>query len=87
MCMIGNLLKDFMDTEEPLPLIISTTDNVYAPCFIVSEEHNLMSVVVVDSLGHEFGKILNKDYVVSVEIFYEEMIKVENDNEKEKMYS
>ncbi len=86
--MIGNLLKDFMENDEPLPLVISTTDNVYAPCFIVSEEQNLMSVVVLDNVGHEFGKIFNKDYIVAIEVFYEEMINIEDDdNEKEKMYS
>ena len=85
--MIGNLLKDFMENDEPLPLVISTTDNIYVPCFIVSEEQNLLSIVVVDSVGHEFGKILNKDYIVSIEVFYEEMIKIENDDKKEKMYS
>lgn len=85
--MIGNLLKDFMENDEPLPLVISTTDNIYVPCFIVSEEQNLLSVVVVDSVGHEFGKILNKDYIVSIEVFYEEMIKIENNDKKEKMYS
>ena len=35
--------------------------------------------------GHEFGKILNKDYIVSVEVFYEEMINVEEEDEQ-KMY-
>ena len=55
--MIYNLLKEFNETDEQLPLIISTTDNIYAPCYIVSEETDLISVVVVDSEGHEFAKI------------------------------
>ena len=84
---IINLLKEFNDLDEPLPLIISTTDNVYAPCYVVSEENNLLSVVMVDDEGHEFGKILNKDYVISVEIFYEEMIAVKVDGDEKKMYN
>lgn len=84
---IINLLKEFNGSDEPLPLIISTTDNVYAPCYIVSEENNLLSVVMVDSEGHEFGKILNKDYVISIEIFYEEMIAVKVDGDEKKMYN
>lgn len=83
---IYNLLKEFNENDEPLPLIISTTDNVYAPCYIVSEETNLMSVVVVDSEGHEFAKIFNKDYIIAIEVFYEEMIKIDDDNNEEKMY-
>lgn len=85
--MIANLLKEFNDSDEPLPLIISTTDNVYAPCYIVCEENNLISVVVLDGSGHEFGKVLNKDYIVAVEIFYEEMIQVDVDTDEEKMYN
>lgn len=45
-----------------------------------------MSVVVVDSEGHEFAKIFNKDYVIAIEVFYEEMIKIDDDNNEEKMY-
>lgn len=85
--MIANLLREFNDSDEPLPLIISTTDNVYAPCYIVCEENNLISVVVLDGSGHEFGKVLNKDYIVAVEIFYEEMIKIDVDTDEEKMYN
>ena len=82
-----NMLKDFNDDEEPLPLIIITTDNVYAPCFIVSEEQNLLSVVLLDSEGHEFVKIINKDYIVAIEVFYEEMVVKGGDENKEKMYN
>lgn len=85
--MIANLLREFNDSDEPLPLIISTTDNVYAPCYIVCEENNLISVVVLDGSGHEFGKVLNKDYIVAVEIFYEEMIQIDVDTDEEKMYN
>ena len=85
--MITNLLREFNDSDEPLPLIISTTDNVYAPCYIVCEENNLISVVVLDGSGHEFGKVLNKDYIVAVEIFYEEMIQIDVDTDEEKMYN
>ena len=84
--MIYNLLKEFNETDEQLPLIISTTDNIYAPCYIVSEETDLISEVVVDSEGHEFAKILNKDYIIAIEVFYEEMIEVVDDNNEEKMY-
>ena len=85
--MIVNMLKDFNNDEEPLPLIIITTDNVYAPCFIVSEEQNLLSVVLLDSEGHEFAKIINKDYIVAIEVFYEEMVVKGGDENKEKMYN
>lgn len=85
--MIANLLREFNDSDEPLPLIISTTDNVYAPCYIVCEENNLISIVVLDGSGHEFGKVLNKDYIVAVEIFYEEMIQIDVDTDEEKMYN
>ena len=84
--MIYNLLKEFNETDEHLPLIISTTDNVYAPCYIVSEETDLISVVVADYEGHEFAKILNKDYVIAIEVFYEEMIEVVDDSNEKKMY-
>lgn len=85
--MIANLLREFNDSDEPLPLIISTTDNVYAPCYIVCEENSLIFIVMLDGSGHEFGKVLNKDYIVAVEIFYEEMIQVNVDNDEEKMYN
>lgn len=85
--MITNLLREFNDSDEPLPLIISTTDNVYAPCYIVCEENSLISIVMLDGSGHEFGKVLNKDYIVAVEIFYEEMIQVDVDTDEEKMYN
>lgn len=84
--MIIDLLKKLNHTNEDLPLMIYTTDNIYAPSFIVEEDDEMLSFVTVDEEGHEFGKIINKSYLISVEIFYEEMIPKE-ENEEQKMYS
>ena len=44
--MIINMLKGFEEDDGPLPLIISTTDNVYAPCFITCEDETHLSIVI-----------------------------------------
>lgn len=83
--MIINLLDRLNHTNDELPLIIYTTDNIYAPSFIVEEDEHMLSIVVVDNDGHEFGKIINKKYLISIEIFYEEMVEEVKDD-KQKMY-
>lgn len=85
--MIVNLLNKLNHTDEDVPLIITTTDRIYAPAYIVEEDERMLSVVIVDDIGHEFGKIINKDYLVSIEIFYDEMLIDEDDNDEQKMYN
>ena len=59
---------------EELPLIVYCTNVVYKLCFIVRETDKNLVIVCPDEKGHEFVKVVNKDYVESVEIIYQELL-------------
>lgn len=49
---------------------IYLADAVFRMCFIIDEDDELLSFVATDSEGREKIKVVNKDYVQSVEIYY-----------------
>ena len=59
---------------EQLPLIVYCTNVVYQLCFIVRETDKNLVIVCPDEKGHEFVKVVNKDYVERVEIVYQELL-------------
>ena len=59
---------------EELALVVYCTDVVYTGAYLVGETDRNLVLVVPDSVGREFVKVVNKDFVVSVEILYEEML-------------
>ena len=72
---------------EQIPLIIFCQQVVYHCCFIIRETDKNLVVIVPDEVGHEHVKIINKEYIETVELIYEDMlikadkrIKKEEDN-------
>ena len=67
---------------EELPLIVYCTNVVYTLCYLVRETDKNLVIVCPDEAGHEFVKVVNKDFVESVEIVYQELL----DKMKEKSF-
>ena len=59
---------------EQIPLIIFCKQIVYHCCFIIRETDKNLVIIVPDEVGHEHVKIINKDYIESVELIYEDML-------------
>lgn len=57
-------------TIEDVCVNIYLADAVFRMCFIIDEDENLLSFLATDSEGREKIKVVNKDYVQSVEVYY-----------------
>lgn len=69
---------------EELPLIVYCTQTIYTLCFLIRETDQNLVLIVPDEDGHEFVKVVNKKYVETIEIMYQEMLdKNNNKNRKE----
>ena len=77
----GQFDDDSFDSIEDVCVNIYLADAVFRMCFIIDEDDDLISFVATDSEGREKIKVVNKDYVQSVEVYYlddELAMKVEN---------
>lgn len=61
---------DTFKTIEDVCVNIYLADAVFHMCFIIDETDNLISFLATDSEGREKIKVVNKDYVQSVEVYY-----------------
>lgn len=61
---------DTFETIEDICVNIYLADAVFRMCFIIDEDENLLSFLATDSEGREKIKVVNKDYVQSVEVYY-----------------
>lgn len=61
---------DTFETIEDVCVNIYLADAVFRMCFIIDEDENLLSFLATDSEGREKIKVVNKDYVQSVEVYY-----------------
>lgn len=61
-----------------IPIIIKTTELDYVYCIILYEDDQYLGIVEVQGNGEEQVKILNKEFLISVEILYESMLRPES---------
>ena len=61
---------DGFETIEDVCVNIYLADAVFRMCFIIDETDDLISFLATDSEGREKIKVVNKDYVQSVEVYY-----------------
>ena len=66
----GQFEDDTFETIEDVCVNIYLADAVFRMCFIIDEDENLLSFLATDSEGREKIKVVNKDYVQSVEVYY-----------------
>ena len=62
--------EDGFESIEDVCVNIYLADAVFRMCFIIDEDDDLISFVATDSEGREKIKVVNKDYVQSVEVYY-----------------
>lgn len=79
------LLNGLPDTElkvQDIPLIINTVDVSYPFAFIDYEEDNILGVNYTSEDGTERFVVINKKYIVDIEVLYEQDINIVIDNEE-----
>ena len=79
------LLNGLPDTElkvQDIPLIINTVDVSYPFAFIDYEEDNILGVNYTSEDGTERFVVINKKYIVDIEVLYEQDISIVIDNEE-----
>ena len=73
------LLNGLPDTElkvQDIPLIINTVDVSYPFAFIDYEEDNILGVNYTSEDGTERFVVINKKYIVDIEVLYEQDINI-----------
>ena len=70
-------------TVEDVCVNIYLADAVFRACFILDEDKDLLTFVATDSEGREKLKVINKDFIQSVEIYYLDDEMTEKMNEEE----
>ena len=70
-------------TVQDIPLIINTVDASYPLAFIDYEEDNVLGINYTVEDGTERFVVLNKKYVVDIEVLYEQDINILTDDEEE----
>ena len=75
-------------TVEDVCVNIYLADAVFQACFILEEDEKLLTFVATDSEGREKLKVVNKDYIESIEVYYlaDDDI-VEKMNEEDSMFN
>lgn len=58
------------DSIEDVCVNIYLADAVFRVCFIIDEDEDLITFLATDSEGKEKVKVVNKDYIQSIEIYY-----------------
>lgn len=74
---------DAFKTIEDVCVNIYLADAVFQACFILEEDKKLLTFVATDSEGREKLKVVNKDYIQSIEVYYLDDDIVEKMNEEE----
>lgn len=74
---------DAFKTIEDVCVNIYLADAVFQACFILEEDKELLTFVATDSEGREKLKVVNKDYIQSIEVYYLDDDIVEKMNEEE----
>ena len=74
---------DTFKTIEDVCVNIYLADAVFQACFILEEDKKLLTFVATDSEGREKLKVVNKDYIQSIEVYYLDDDIVEKMNEEE----
>ena len=80
--MLLNGLPDTKLKVQDIPLIINTVDVSYPFAFIDYEEDNILGVNYTYKDGTERFVVINKKYIVDIEVLYEQDINVVIDNEE-----
>ena len=82
--MLLNGIQNRQDIEvQDIPLIINTVDMSYPFSFIDYEESDVLGVNYTSEDGTERFVVINKKYIVDVEILYEQDIKILSNEDKE----
>ena len=58
------------DSIEDICVNIYLADAVFRVCFIIDEDEDLITFLATDSEGKEKVKVVNKDCIQSIEIYY-----------------
>lgn len=75
---ITELLHKQLDTDIKYVCVnITTITDIYNLCFIDYEDHEKIGVYVTHSDGRERFAIIYKDQIVSIQVVYEQDIKLE----------
>lgn len=75
-------------TVEDVCVNICLADTVFQACFILEEDEKLLTFVATDSEGREKLKVVNKDYIESIEVYYlDDDDIVEKMNEEDSMFN
>lgn len=74
---------DAFKTIEDVCVNIYLADAVFQACFILEEDKKLLTFVATDSEGREKLKVVNKDYIQSIEVYYLDDDIMEKMNEEE----
>ena len=80
--MLLNGLPDTKLKVQDIPLIINTVDVSYPFAFIDYEEDNILGVNYTSKDGTERFVVINKKYIVDIEVLYEQDINIVIDNEE-----
>lgn len=70
-------------TVQDIPLIINTVDASYPLAFIDYEEDSVLGINYTVDDGTERFVVLNKKYVVDIEVLYEQDINILTDDKEE----
>ena len=57
-----------------MPLIINTDLTTYTMAYITYEDEEYLTIIVPDTDGAEFAKILNKSTILSIDVIYAQML-------------
>jgi hypothetical protein len=70
-----------------MPLIINTDLTTYTMAYITYEDEEYLTIVVPDTDGAEYAKILNKATILSVEVIYAQMLNRPKDTKGDVSYA
>ena len=70
-------------TIEDVCVNIYLADVIFRACFILDEDKDLLTFVATDSEGREKLKVINKNFIQSVEVYYLDDEMTEKMNEEE----
>ena len=57
-----------------MPVIIHTDLMTYTMAYITYEDEDYLSIVVPNSKGEEYAKILNKNTIIAIDVIYAQML-------------
>ena len=54
--------------------------------YITYEDEDYLSIVVPNSKGEEYAKILNKNTIIAIDVIYQQMLTQEEPYKEDRMY-